>query len=310
MDRLLAMRTFVEIADRGSLTAAAEALDRSPPAVVRTLAGLEAHLGARLLRRTTRRMSLTEEGRDYLERCRRILADVEEAERAVGRAQAEPQGTLRMTAPVLFGEMHVAPAVTGFLRHYAKVQVELELLDRLVDLVDEGLDLGVRIGHLADSSMVAVPVGSMRRVVCASPDLLRAEGVPRHPHELAARSCVRFRGIAGGGAWAFREAGRDVAVRVRGSLGVNNASAAAEACAEGLGFGLLLAYQAEPLVRAGRLQIVLEAFEPEPLPVSLVYPGGRMVSPRLRAMLDWLRDALRRDLSAGLLREPRPKPRA
>jgi DNA-binding transcriptional LysR family regulator len=269
MDQFVAMRAFVEIVDRGSLTAAADALDRSLPTMVRTLALLEAHLGARLLRRTTRRMSLTDEGRDYLERCRRILADVEDAERAVGRGQGEPEGALRVSAPVLFGQMHVAPAVTGFLRRYPKVRVELLLFDRLVDLVDEGIDLAVRIGHLADSTLVAVPVGRMRRVVCASPEVLRSGGVT----------------------WQFNEAGRELAVRIGGSFSCNQASAAASACAEGLGFGLFLAYQVKPMVRSGQLQIVLEAFEPPPLPVNLVYPGARIMSSRLRALLDWLKGA-------------------
>jgi DNA-binding transcriptional LysR family regulator len=292
MDQFAAMRAFVEIVDRGSLTAAADALDRSLPTVVRTLALLEAHLGTRLLRRTTRRMSLTDEGRDYLERCRRILADVEDAERAVGRGQGEPRGALRVTAPVLFGQMHVAPAVTAFLRRYPKVQVELQLYDRLVDLVDEGIDLAVRIGHPADSTMVAIAVGRMRRVVCASPGVLRAGGVPQHPSELSEHPCVRFHGLASGGTWKFNEAGRDLAVRIGGSFSCNQASAAASACAEGLGFGLFLAYQVEPMVRSGQLQIVLEAFEPPPLPVSLIYSGARMVSSRLRALLEWLKGAL------------------
>lgn len=292
MDKLEAMRTFVAIVDRGSLTAAANASDRSLPTVVRVLAALEESLGTRLLRRTTRRMSLTAEGRTYLERCRRILADVEEAELSVASGEGEPRGTIRMTAPALFGQMHVAPAVTGFLRRFTAVQVELLLLDRVVNLVEEGIDLAVRIAHLADSSMIAVPVGEVRRVVCASPALLRAEGAPEHPRDLADRPCVRFRGMGRGESWVFREAGREVAVRIAGRLTCNQAAAGAEACAEGLGFGLFLSYQIEPLVRAGRLEIVLADFEPPPIPVSLVYPEARLVSTRLRALLDWMKDIL------------------
>jgi len=192
---------------------------------------------------------------------------------------------------VLFGQMHVAPAVTGFLRRYPKVQVELLLFDRLVDLVDEGIDLAVRIGHPADSTMVAVPVGRMRQVVCASPEVLRVGGVPRHPSELHERPCVRFHGLASGGTWKFNDAGRELAVRIGGSFSCNQASAAVSACAEGLGFGLFLAYQVKPMVRSGQLQIVLEAFEPAPLPVNLIYPGARIMSSRLRALLDWLKGA-------------------
>ncbi len=292
MDKLLAMRSFVAIVDHGSLTAAAAALDRSLPAMVRTLAALEASLGTRLLRRTTRRMSLTAEGQGYLERCRRILGDIEEAEASLMRAQVEPRGQVRMTAPVLFGQMHVAPAVTEFLRSYDEVQVELLLLDRVVNLVDEGIDLAIRIAHLTDSTMVAVPVGRVRRVVCASPALLRADGIPQHPRELSERPCVRFRGINPGDSWTFQDRDREISVRIRGNFTCNQAAAAAQACAEGLGFGMFLSYQVEPLVRAERLEIVLVDFEPAPLPVSLVYPEARLISTRLRALLDWLKQTL------------------
>ena len=297
MDKLAAMRTFVEIVDRGSLTAAAGAQDRSLPTVVRTLASLEQQLGARLLRRTTRRMSLTVEGRDYLERCRRILADVEEAELTVARGQSEPQGEIRMTAPALFGQMHLAPAVTAFLARYRKVQVNLLLLDRVVNLVDEGIDLALRIGPLSDSSMVAIPLGRMRRVVCASPGLLLEHGSPEHPELLAGRPCLQFPGTRASGHWRFRERERELSVPVRGAFSCSQALAVAEACADGLGFARLLHYQVAPLVRDGRLVIVLEEFEPEPLPVSLVYPEARLVSSRMRSLVAWLRDALRERLA-------------
>jgi DNA-binding transcriptional LysR family regulator len=293
MDQLAAMRAFVEIVDRGSLTAAAVSLDRSLPTMVRTLAALERSLGSVLLRRTTRRMSLTEEGRVYLERCRRILADVDEAGELVGPGRGEPRGPLRVTAPVLFGQMHVAPAVVQFLRRHPAVQVELLLLDRVVDLVDEGIDAAVRIARLADSSLIAIPVGQMRRVVCASPDLLRAGGVPARPEELAERPCVRFLGIAPGNTWSFQDTGGELAVPVGGGFTTNQATAAIEACAAGLGFGRFLSYQVEPEVRAKRLRLVLREFEPAPIPVTLVYAGARLLSPRLRVFLDWMRRSLR-----------------
>jgi len=293
MDKLLAMRSFVAIVDHGSLTAAADALDRSLPTMVRILAALEEDLGARLLRRTTRRMSLTAEGQDYLERCRRILNDVEDAEAAVTRARVEPRGQVRMTAPVLFGQMHVAPTLNGFLQEFPEVEVELLLLDRVVNLVEEGIDLAVRIAHLSDSTMVAVPVGHVRRVVCASPALLRGDSIPTHPRELAKRPCVQFRGINPGNNWSFRDGGRDISVRTRGSFTCNQAAATAAACAEGLGFGMFLSYQIEPLIRAKRLEVVLVEFEPPALPVSLVYPEARLTSTRLRALADWLKEGLR-----------------
>lgn len=292
MDKLLAMRSFVAIVDRGSLTAAATDLHRSLPTMVRTLAALEESLGTRLLRRTTRRMSLTAEGRVYLERCRSILGDIEEAEASVTRDQVEPRGQVRMTAPVLFGQMHVAPALSEFLNRFGEVQIELLLLDRVVNLVEEGIDLAIRIGHLADSTMVAVPVSQMRRVVCASPALLRTLGIPAHPREMSEHPCVRFRGINPGDSWSFQDAGREISVKIRGNFTCNQAAPAAQACAEGLGFGMFLSYQVEPLVRAKRLEIVLADFELPSLPVSLVYPEARLVSTRLRVLLDWLKKTL------------------
>ena len=293
MDRLAAMQAFVEIVDRGSLTAAAESLHRSQPAMVRTLAALETHLGARLLNRTTRRMSLTEEGRDYLQRCRGILADVEDAERAAGPVEGEPEGRIRLSAPVLFGQMHIAPMLSEFLQRYERLQLELLLFDRIVDLVDEGCDVALRIGELRDSTMVATRIGQMRRVVCASPALLEEVGMPEHPTDLAGLPCVCFQGLAADDVWRFRDARQTFGVRVKTSrLRCNQAHVAAGACADGLGFAQLLMYQVQPLIEQGRLKLVCEDFEVSPLPVSLVYPSGRLLSARVRVLLDWLKTNL------------------
>ena len=287
------MRTFVEIVDRGSLTAAAESLDRSQPTVVRSLAALERHLGALLLRRTTRRMSLTPEGQDYLERCRRILADVEEAERAVGQDLEEPRGYLRVTGPVEFGRKHLAPAITSFLWRFEQTRVDLVLSDRNVDLVDEGIDLALRIGRLADSSLIAIRVGEVRRVLVASPALLERTAAPEHPGDLSHLPCVRQQNIPGTEtSWRFRETDKELAVPIDGRFGCNQIAAAASACVNGMGFGQFLAYQVRDLVADDKLRIVLDDFEPEPRPVSLVYPGGRLVSARMRALVEWLKDAL------------------
>jgi DNA-binding transcriptional LysR family regulator len=292
MDKLAAMRAFVEIVDRGSLTAAGVTLDRSLPTMVRTLATLEASLGAVLLRRTTRHMSLTDEGRLYLERCRRILADVEQADEVVSARGGEPRGPLVVSAPLMFGRMHVAPAVVEFVRRYPKVEVDLLLLDRVVDLVDEGVDAAVRIAHLGDSSLIAIRVGEVRRVVCASPRLLKSAGEPKRPQELADRPCVRFRGIGPEHRWLFRDAGREIAVPVRGSFVTNHADAALDACIAGLGFGLFLSYQVEPAIRARRLRVVLRDYQPPPVPVSIVHAEARRPSPRLRAFVDWMKPRL------------------
>ena len=292
MDKLSAMHTFVTIVDHGSLTAAANALDRSLPTVVRVLSALEEDLGVRLLQRSTRRMSLTPEGRGYLERCRLILADVEEADQTVIRGQSVPRGKARMTAPVLFGQRHVGPALIEFAGRYEEIRVELLLVDRVVNLIEEGIDLALRIAHLADSNIIAIPLGQVRRVVCASPELLSRAGTPSNPDQLMDHPCVHFSGINTGESWAFNDNGREFTVRTRGNFSSNQATVAAEACAQGLGFGNFLSYQVDPLVREGRLKLVLEEFQLPAIPVSLVYPEARLMTARLRTLVDWLRDAL------------------
>jgi DNA-binding transcriptional LysR family regulator len=289
MDKLGAMRTFVEIVDAGSLTAAADRLDRSQPAVVRTLANLEAHLSTRLLQRTTRRMSLTPEGADYLERCRQILNDVDDAERAARQDEANPRGLIRVTAPVQFGQIYLAPVIARFLARYPHVEVDLVLVDRNVDFVGEGIDLGVRIGPLPDTGLIAIRLREVRRVVCASPNLLEAVGLPAHPSELAEKPCLRITNLSRPSRWSFRDGSRDLAVQVGGRFRCNTISGAVAACIAACGFGQFLSYQVSDHVQGGRLKSVLEDFEVTPRPVSLVYPGGRMVSARLRAVIDFLK---------------------
>jgi DNA-binding transcriptional LysR family regulator len=292
MDKLAAMRTFVAIVDHGSLTAAADSLGKAGPTIVRSLATLEEELGVRLLRRTTRRMSLTEEGRSYLERCRQILSDVDEAERALSSRQATPRGELRVTAPVLFGQLRVAPLVMRFLREYAEVKVELLLLDRVVNMVEEGIDVGIRIAELEDSSMIATRVGEVRRVVCASPSLLRRSGTPRHPRELADAPCVHFQGLSMTPAWNFVADRKSLSVAIDGPFASNQAAVAVDACAEGLGFGRFLSYQVESLVQQKKLRVVLEEFEPPPIPIHVVFAHARLMTPRIRAFVDWMKTHL------------------
>lgn len=293
------MATFVQIVDRGSLSGAGEALDTSLSSVVRTLARLEKSLGVRLLNRTTRRISLTEEGRHYLERCRRILAEVEHTEKALGAREQEPSGLLRVTAPVAFGQIHVAPIVSRFLERHRRMQVELVLLDRVVNLIEEGLDIAVRISHLSDSSIVAVRVGELRRVVVASPALLRATGAPRHPRDLAKLPCVRCTGLMPGTTWQFVENGRTLSVDVGGPLACNQAAACVDACAAGLGFGMFISYQVRRQTEAKQLKVVLTDFEPAPLPVSIVFPHARLLPSRVRAFVDFAAAELRRALAGS-----------
>ncbi|QNK69908.1 LysR family transcriptional regulator [Variovorax sp. PAMC26660] len=288
MDRFKAMQTFVQIAEQGSLTRAAEALGTSLPAVVRSLAALEAHLGVRLFHRTTRRLSLTEEGRHYLPSARDVLLAADAADLALKAEAREPAGQLTITAPVLFGHMYVAPAITRFMQRHDKVRCSVLLYDRTVNLLEEGIDVGIRIGALEDSSLVAQSLGTIRRVVVASPAYLALHGVPRHPRDLAGTPCVRGR-IDAPLQWVFHEGGRTVNVTLGSRLEFNHLAPAIEACAAGMGFGTFFSYQVLPLVAQGRLKLVLEDFEPPPRPVSVIYPNARLLPARTRAFIDWMK---------------------
>lgn len=298
MDKLRSMENFVRIVEAGSLTAAAETLGTSLTSVVRSLASLERALGTRLLNRTTRRIAVTDEGREYFERCRRVLAEVEEAEAALSARQLIPAGRLALTAPVMFGRRHVGPVLAGFLAAHPEIKAELLLFDRVVDLLDEGLDLAVRIGHLRDSSLVALPLGTTQRVLCASPDYLRRCGTPARPVDLAGQRCVQFIGLAAGTDWEFcaDDAG-PLRVSVHGVLATNQIDVALDACVKGLGCGLFLDYQVREQLAAGTLCRLLTAFEPAPLPVQIVYPHSRLLSARVRAFVDWAAPRLRAALA-------------
>ena len=293
MDKLRAMATFVRIVEDGSLTAAADALGTSVPSVVRSLAALEREVGVRLMNRTTRRSSLSDEGREYYERCKRVLAEVEAADALLSARRSEPKGRLRLTAPVMYGRMHVAPVVADFIAQFPGMEVELLLLDRVVDLVEEGIDAAFRIGHLPESTLVGLPLGETRRVVCAAPAYLRQTGVPKAPADLAARRCIVFTGLSSTNEWSF--AGKPaVRVPVRPVLRTNQFDVAVDACLRGLGCGQFLCYQVDALIDAGRLKRVLAEFEPAPLPIQLVYPHARLLSPNVRAFVDLAVRRLRR----------------
>lgn len=291
MDTVRAMQTFVQIADAGSLTAAAQAMESSLPAVVRTLAAYEAHLRVRLFNRTTRRIALTEEGRRHLDSCRQILAAIHEAESALRADAAEPAGLLTVTAPVLFGQLHVAPAITRLAQAHPQLRCRVLLADRVVNLLEENVDVGVRIGALHDSSLVALRVGQIRRHVVASPALLRRHPAPAHPSALRQLPCVRVVGHAPG--WGpFTDGKRQLRLEVSGQLEFSEIGPAVDACAAGAGFGNFYSYQVADLVRRNKLQIVLQTFEPPPLPIHLVYPHARLLPRRARVFLDWMREAL------------------
>ena len=286
MDKFVAMKTFVRIVETGSLTAAADVLDTSLPTVVRTLASLERELGVSLLKRTTRRIHLTDEGTQYLERCRDILAATQEAEDVLVARRTEPVGKLSVTASVLFGRRYLAPVLHDFLRRHPKVTADVLFVDRLVNLVEEGIDVAIRIAHLKDSSLVAIPVGRVRRVVCASEQYLRRHGVPQVPNDIRQHSCVRHVGLVPRSEWHFRTGNRHVSIPITCIITSNEIDSAVNACVDGLGLGMFLSYMVAPYRKDGRLRYVLEKFETEPIPVQVVFPQARLMSNKVRAFVD------------------------
>jgi len=249
------------------------------------------HLGVRLFNRSTRRISLTEEGKNYLESSRSLLAAVDDAETALSPDANEPSGQLSVTAPVLFGQMYVAPALTRFVQRYAKMRSRLVLLDRVVNLVDEGLDVGIRIGALEDSSLVAQPLGTVQRMVVASPAYLRRHGTPTHPKELLQANCVRF-SAATGPWWTFYEDGRKFTLPVTGNLEFNQVAPAVQACVADLGFGMFISYQVAPFLAQKKLRRVLQKYELPPRPISVIYPHARLLPVRTRVFIDWIKREL------------------
>jgi len=298
VDRLTPMLVFARIVEGGSLSAGARAVGKSLPAVCRSLAQLEKRLGERLLHRTTRRIALTEAGREFYERCRRIAAEIEEAEAAVSARKMEPQGVLAVTAPLLFGRMHVAPVVVDYLRRYRKAAVSLLLTDRTVNLVEEGMDAAIRIGELADSTLVARRLGSIPRVLCASPEYLERNGVPARPQDLARHECIRFTGLSPTSEWAFVEA----KIKVDGRFVTNNGDAAIDAALHGLGLVMVLGYQVEQPLADGRLVRVLADFEPAAAPVHALYSSARLVPAKLKAFLELLSESIPARLEALALK--------
>lgn len=304
MDRLYAIEAFIKIVDAGSITAAADALGVSQPSMVRTLAALERELGVRLLNRTTRRMSLTDEGRDYCERGRLIIAAVEEAQQSLTARRATPRGRLRIASSVSFGRTFVAPVVVEFLAEHPEVNIELLLLDRVVDLVEEGMDIAVRVAKLADSSMVAYPIGEVHRVVVASPLLLETGGLPEVPADLHDRRCVSFTGVVSPGPWSFRVGRKQVQVRVKNALVTNQIDAGVHACVQGTGFGRFLCHHVLEQISAGQLVRILKEFEGDPIPANILYPSSRHQSPNSRAFVRFAQPRLQQRLKKLQQSEP------
>jgi DNA-binding transcriptional LysR family regulator len=295
MDRFRSIQVFVEVAGRGGFAAAARALAMSPPAVTRAISALEDRIGVRLFHRTTRSVRLTEAGARFLEDSIRVLADLQAAEEAAIGAHGSPRGELRITAPMLFGRLYVAPILGDFLEQYPELNCQTLFLDRSVSLMDEGLDVAVRIGELPDSSLTAIRVGSVRWVTFAAPDYLARHGAPQHPRDLKDHRLIQSVSVSGAREWTFNEQGRPIQIKIEPRMRMNTNDAVVALAGRGWGISRLLSYQIAPDVTVGKLRAVLEDFEMPAIPIHVVHQEGRMASPKVRASVDFLVDRLRAD---------------
>lgn len=297
MDRLQAMRTFVAVVESGGFTAAARKLDVSLSVVSRVVTELEAHLGVRLLTRTTRLVRPTDTGSAYFENCRRILGEIEEAELGAAGTHGTPRGHLVVTASTLFGARHVMPIVVEYLQRYPEVDVSTLLLDRNVNFVDEGVDVAVRIGELSSSSLQAVQVGRVRRVLCAAPSYLEQHGTPRTPDDLPQHSLIHTTAVALTPEWRFAVDGEPYALRFQPRLTTTTNDSAIRAAVSGLGIARALSYQVAAELWSGTLRVVLAEFETAPQPIHVIHREGRHAMQKVRAFLDLAIERLRADKS-------------
>lgn len=288
MDRLDDMLAFIKVVDAKSFTAAADRLNLSKSVVSRRIAELENRLGARLLNRTTRKLSLTEVGQAFYERCTRILSDLDEAERAVADLHSAPRGRLRVNAPLSFGLLHLAPAVAEFMERFPAIEVDIDLNDRYVDLFDEGYDVAVRIGRLRDSSLIAKRLAPNRRVVCASPAYLEKYGTPQVPEDLTQHSCLLYTNVPTAEQWQFRVDGEQRTVRVSGCLRANNGDILLAAAIAGHGITVTPTFMCGEALASGRLECILSEYTMSDSAVFAVYPQNRHLSPKVRAFVDFL----------------------
>jgi DNA-binding transcriptional LysR family regulator len=298
MDRFDAMATLIAAVDGGSLSAASRALGMPLATVSRKVSDLEAHLRTQLVVRTSRRLSLTEAGRAYVAASRRILDEIDDAERAASGEFRAPRGHLTITAPIMFGRLHVEPVVLDFLRAYPDITTRLVLADHVVNLVDDHLDVAIRVGPLADSSLVATRLGAVRWVACASPQYLASRGIPDSPDALDGHDCVMFEGLYSTHLWKFGRGEQSVSLSMRPRFAVNSADAAIAAAIASAGITRVLSYQVASAVASGTLKIILGSFEPEPLPIHLIYAEQPLLPLKLRAFVDFATPRLKASLKA------------
>jgi DNA-binding transcriptional LysR family regulator len=297
MDRLEAMSVIVAVTETGSFSAASRRLKKPVATVSRNVAELEARLKAQLFQRSSRQMTLTDAGRSYIEACRRIIEQVDDAEREVSGEYRVPKGDLAITSPWGLGHMHLMPIAVEFMNAYPEIALRLVLTDRIVDTVEENIDISIRIGNLADSNLIAMKVGSVRFVLCASPGYLAEHGRPSEPTELATHDCISVDSVAPQRSWKFIKDGREIAVPIRSRLTVSDSEAAVDAAVAGAGIARVMSYKMEAARRAGQLVIMLEEFEQEPWPVHIVYAERKPVPLKLRAFLNWVTPRLKARLA-------------
>jgi len=299
MNRLEAMSTLVAAVDAGSLSAASRKLGVPLATVSRRVSDLEAVLRTKLLVRTSRSLELTDAGRSYIVACRDILAAVDQAERTAAGEYAAPRGEIVVTAPIVFGRLHVLPVIVEFLMAYPDIDVRLVLTDRVTNFIEDHVNVALRIGALPDSSLIATRLGNVRRVVCASPAYLAAHRPgPSRPIDLEGHACITFEGLMSPTVWKFRNAKGEIPVAIKSRLVVNTAEAAIDAAVAGVGITRVLSYQIAEALRARTLKILLGGFEPEPSPVNLVYAGQGLLPIKTRAFVDFAVERLRRQLGA------------
>jgi len=295
MDKLTSMKVFATVVQSGSFTAAADVLGLSKAMVSKHIHSLENLLGVRLLNRTNRRLHLTEAGAAYLERCRQILNAVEEAERAVAELNAKPQGALKLTSPTSFGTFHLVPVIADYEKLYPEVKVLLSLQDLPMDLVEEGLDLAIRVGKLPDSSLVARPLASVRVVVCGAPSYFKTHGVPQTPDDLAQHNCLLYTEWTPKGEWLFKGPEGEFSVPVSGDFEANLGDAVRMAAISGRGLVQLPAYVVGPDLKAGKLRAVLTDFAPDKMPIYAVYPHREHLAATVRTFVEFLQERFQRD---------------
>ena len=295
MDRFHEMQVFLAVAEEEGFAAAARRLKTSPPSVTRAIAAMEQRIGTQLLARTTRSLHLTEAGQRYLEDCRRILAELEEAEEAAAGSYSIPGGHLTVTAPVLFGELYVAHVLGEYLDQFPLVNISALLVDRVVNMADEGVDVAVRIGHLHEPGQQAIKVGEVRRVVCASPAYLDQHGRPQRPEQLREAKIVTSSSSQLVSEWTFVDAGQPLKIAIEPRLSVTANNAAINLARLGWGMTRVLSYQVAAAVAAGELELVLEAFEPAPLPIHIVFQQNGRIPAKVNTFVDFLSQRLGQD---------------